>query len=196
MTPVSGKDVRITPLRAVCVDVTVSFHCCVSFLGNKVAQTWGGGGGEGLKTAGSHCPAVLEAGSPEPPPSPGEQPSLPRPAPGGPRPFSLCGGVTFVSASVVTCLSSLCPDDPLRRTLVIGFGPNLIQCFLIIACWHLQRLDFQIKPHAQVSKVRTSTSFWGTQSNRDRWYLGRKKMCLPCRERTIAMVCVRPVAIW
>lgn len=47
MTPVSGKDVRITPLRAVCVDVTVSFHCCVSFLGNKVAQTWGGGEGRG-----------------------------------------------------------------------------------------------------------------------------------------------------
>lgn len=148
-----------------------------------------------LKTAGSHCLAVLEAGSPEPPPSPGEQPSLSRPAPVAPD-LSRFVGVTLVSASVVTCPSSLCPNDPLRRTLVIGFGPNLIQCDLIIACWHLQRLDFQIKPHAQVSKVRTSTSFWGTQSNRDRWYLGRKKMCLPCRECTIAMVCVRPVAIW
>lgn len=51
------------------------------------------------------------------------------------------------------CVSSYC----LRRTLVIGVGPTLVQYSLIFICWHLQRPYFQIRSQSQVPGLGMST---------------------------------------
>lgn len=133
----------------------VDGHLVVTLCPRTLSHTLGG------LCSGKCNISVLEAGSRNPDVS---RAVLPQKAPRA-DPFCLfqlqeaqvslaCGGITPVSAFVVTWSTLLCDSSLLLRTPVIAFRAPLIQQDPVL---HLQRPYFQIRPEPQIPGVRLPT---------------------------------------